>query len=420
MFFSEKSDLSSAIPNEDESKKDAPTKQLNNFLPTTYPPTPLPYNRHDQLPSVRQSTPQKHWLRELQSGIVGARGFLKSKLAQFYSDNSVALKELDKRFLIRIPHKMITPILQGQEAIARQFMPNSEELLVAPQELSDPIGDETFSPVKGITHRYPDRVLIKPTHLCASYCRFCFRKYKVSKPAEKLSLANTRDALNYINSHNSIREVIFTGGDPLTLQDAEILYWIQEINAIKHVNHVRFHTRVPVLLSERISPDLLKILSSSTKRIWIVIHINSHHEITADALDAFHSMQKAGLHLLAQSVLLKGVNDSQNALKSLFVTLSDAGVLPYYLHYPDLAEGTSHFRIPLQHAVTLFDSLRGQISGYQLPQFVIDIPGGGGKVPVHSNWVWPDPNAHETESAWFMRSPLTGKVQRFVYPPSQI
>lgn len=356
------------------------------------------------------------WAQQLRRGLVSLeqlaeRGWLDAPADQLeYQQAKAALD-------IRVPAIFHQAIDHGQESLVRQFIPSIEEARIAPEELADPIGDETFSPVPGLTHRYPDRVLIKITYQCAVYCRFCFRRHKVSHSEENLSYDALNDAYNYIESRPEIREVIFTGGDPLVLTDARLEPHLARVDRIAHVDSIRFHTRIPVALPERVNASLCERLSSMQKLCWIVIHANSGDEITPNAREAINRLRSSGLPLALQSVLLRGVNDSIEQLEVLWRGFYRLGVKPYYLHYPDLAKGTQHFRIPLERAIGLVEQLRGRMPGLAIPQLTIDVPGGHGKIAVSSDTCRKiDAQSQATSDTWEMRSPLTHQWVKVAYP----
>jgi lysine 2,3-aminomutase len=247
----------------------------------------------------------------------------------------------------------ITPDLAGlidpadpADPIARQFLPDARELERAPEERADPIGDSARSPIKGIVHRYPDRVLLTPVHVCPVYCRFCFRREKVGPGSEALTRAETAAALDYIRGHPEIFEVILTGGDPLVLAPAKLAALLEEIGAIPHVRVIRIHTRAPVARPSVVTTALAQALRSG-KAVYVVLHCNHPREVTKPLAGAVLRLIKAGVPVLSQSVLLRGVNDDATTLEALFRALVAARIKPYYLHHPDLAPGTAHFRTDL-------------------------------------------------------------------------
>ncbi len=269
------------------------------------------------------------------------------------------------------------------DPIARQYVPDAAELDLAPGELADPIGDEAHSPVPGIVHRYPDRVLLKPVHVCAVYCRFCFRREMVGPgKAEALSPDALARALDYIRADPAIWEVILSGGDPLVMSPRRLAATMAELAAIPHVGVVRVHTRLPVVDPERVTPELVAALRCGDKPTWIVLHANHPRELTPAARAACARLVEAGMPMLSQSVLLRGVNDDAATLEALMRALVAARIKPYYLHQGDLAPGTSHLRTTIAEGQALMRGLRGRVSGLCQPDYVLDIPGGHGKSPI--------------------------------------
>ena len=269
------------------------------------------------------------------------------------------------------------------DPIARQFVPSAEELEAGPGELADPIGDDVHSPVEGIVHRYPDRVLLKPVHVCAVYCRFCFRREAVGPgKAEALSPAALERALDYIRARPEIWEVILSGGDPLVMSPRRLREITDALAGIDHVRIVRVHTRLPVADPERITPDLVDALKASGKTTWLVLHANHARELTPSARSACARIIDAGIPMLSQSVLLRGVNDDPASLEALMRALVESRIKPYYLHHGDLAPGTSHLRTSITEGQDLMRAMRGRVSGLCQPTYVLDIPGGHGKSPI--------------------------------------
>jgi lysine 2,3-aminomutase len=269
-----------------------------------------------------------------------------------------------------------------QDPIALQFIPAAAELVTLPQELADPIGDEAHSPVEGVVHRYPDRALLKLVHACPVYCRFCFRREMVGPGGDALTGARLDAALAYLASRSEIWEVILTGGDPFILSARRVREVAKRLAAIPHLKVVRWHTRVPVVDPARITADYARALRIAGKASYIAIHANHPREFTDDARQAIATLADAGHVLLSQSVLLKGVNADVETLSSLMRTFVENRIKPYYLHHPDLAPGTSHFRLTLEEGQALVKSLRGHLSGLCQPTYILDIPGGAGKIPV--------------------------------------
>jgi lysine 2,3-aminomutase len=274
------------------------------------------------------------------------------------------------------------------DPIARQFVPNAQELVGAAGENADPIGDDAHSPVPGIVHRYPDRVLFKLVHVCAVYCRFCFRREMVG-PGKATALSDTayRNALDYIRSRPEIWEVILTGGDPLMLSPRRLAEIMADISAIDHVKIIRIHTRVPVAASARIDRDMVGALRAEGAVTWIAVHANHPRELTPDARAACARLADAGIPLVSQSVLLRGVNDDPATLEALMRAFVECRIKPYYLHHGDLAPGTAHLRTTIAQGQALMRTLRGRVSGLCQPDYVLDIPGGHGKAPIGPNYL---------------------------------
>ena len=274
------------------------------------------------------------------------------------------------------------------DPIARQFVPDAAELTVLAEERADPIGDLSHSPVEGIVHRYPDRVLLKAVHVCPVYCRFCFRREMVGPNGlGTLSPGALEAAFAYIEARPEIWEVILTGGDPLVLSPRRLGEIMGRLAAIGHVKIVRIHTRVPVVEPERINADTVAALQSSGKTVYVALHANHPRELTGAARAACGMLVDAGIPMISQSVLLRGINDDADTLAALMRAFVEARVKPYYLHHPDLAPGTSHFRVPLAEGRALVAGMRGRVSGLCQPTYVLDIPGGHGKANIDGRGV---------------------------------
>lgn len=267
-----------------------------------------------------------------------------------------------------------------------QVVPDAREAIAAPNESADPLGEEKQSPVPGLVHRYPDRVLLLATDRCASYCRFCTRSRFVAGAEIPTISRNFDAALRYISEHEEIRDVLISGGDPLLLSDEKISELLTRIRAIPHVEFVRIGTRVPVFLPQRITPELCEIFRRSGV-LWMNIHVNHPREISPATEIALERLAFAGVVLGSQTVLLRGVNDDAGTLRTLVHRLLRVRVRPYYLYACDPIFGSAHWRVPVEKGVELIRSLRGRTSGCAIPQFVIDAPGGGGKIPVNPNYV---------------------------------
>ncbi len=292
-----------------------------------------------------------------------------------------ALQEVARRYAVAI-----TPTIEKlidnsdpRDPIALQFRPDPRELLITPDERMDPIGDDAHSPVEGIVHRYRDRILLKPVHVCPAYCRFCFRREMVG-PGKRPTLAPRAldKAVGYIEAQPEIWEVILTGGDPFLLSPRRAGALMKRLSAIAHVKVIRWHTRVPVVEPARVSPDFAKALASE-KAVYVVLHANHARELTVEARAACAVLIDAGVPMLSQSVLLRGVNDNLDALAGLMRAFVETRIKPYYLHHPDLAPGTGHFRLGLEEGQALVRALRDEVSGLCQPTYVLDIPGGVSK-----------------------------------------
>jgi len=298
------------------------------------------------------------------------------------------LQAVAARYAVAITPAMAELIDPADPAdpLARQFVPSAAELTTDPEERPDPIGDETHSPVEGIVHRYPDRALLKITHTCAVYCRFCFRRETVGD-GHALSPAALDAAFAYLAARPEIWEVIVTGGDPLVLSPRRLAETVGRLAAIEHVKTIRFHTRVPVVQPEAVTDALVAALKSPTQAVYVALHANHPRELTPAARAACARIVEAGLPMVSQSVLLKGVNDDAETLAALMRGFVEMRVKPYYLHHGDLAPGTSHLRTTVAEGQALMRALRGRLSGLAQPTYVLDIPGGRGKVPVGPEWI---------------------------------
>jgi lysine 2,3-aminomutase len=305
-----------------------------------------------------------------------------------------------QRYAVAITPAMLDAIdpHDAADPLARQFVPSEAELTTTQDELADPIGDAPHTQVKGIVHRYPDRVLLKPTHACAVYCRFCFRRETVGPGGEALSPAELDAALDYIRAKPEIWEVILSGGDPLILSPRRLKEIVTALDAIEHVGVIRIHTRVPAVDPARITHELIDALRAD-KAVYVVLHANHPREFTDAARAACRRIIDAGIPMLSQSVLLKGVNDDPATMEALLRAFVRNRIKPYYLHHADLAPGTSQFRTTLAEGQALMRNLRGRVSGLCQPTYVLDIPGGHGKVPVGPAYVREDGTVEDPRGA---------------------
>ena len=332
-------------------------------------------------------------------------------------ERRAALTAVAARYAVALPPVLAALIDRDDpnDPIARQYVPDAAELDARPEELADPIGDDAHSPVEGVVHRYPDRVLLKLNAVCAVYCRFCFRREMVGPgKAEALAPAALAGALDYIRAHPDIWEVILTGGDPLVLSARRLRAVMKELSAIDHVKIVRIHTRVPVAEPSRITPELVRAIKAKGKATYVALHVNHARELTPAARMAVARMADSGIVLLGQSVLLAGVNDTPQALGELMRALVECRIKPYYLHHGDLAPGTSHLRTDIATGQELMRALRGRLSGLCQPTYVLDIPGGHGKSPVGPNYLTP---AGSNGSAHYMVEDFNGVRHRYLPVP---
>lgn len=294
------------------------------------------------------------------------------------------LQGLDKEFNIKITPYYLSLIKEKGDAIYKQVIPDKSEL-IDDGEVEDPLAEDSYSPIPSIVHRYPDRCLFLVAHACASYCRFCTRKRKVGDPS-KISLKYIDDGVEYIRHHPEIRDVIISGGDPLLLSDDRIEYILKELRSVKHVEILRIGSRVPCFLPQRITTKLVRMLKKYHP-LFMNVHFNHPDELTPVAIKALGRLADAGIPLGNQTVLLKGVNDDPLIMRRLMQKLLLARVRPYYIYQADMVFGTAHFRTKVQKGIEIIENLRGWTSGLAVPYFVIDAPGGGGKIPIIPEYV---------------------------------
>ena len=296
------------------------------------------------------------------------------------------LSRVAEQYVIALPEPLAALIdpADPSDPIGRQYVPSGEELNALPGETEDPIGDAAHSPVPGIVHRYPDRVLLKITSTCPVYCRFCLRRERVGpEKGAPLGKAELEAALAYIAERPEIFEVILTGGDPRVLSPARASEITRRLEAIQHVKLIRWHSRVPVTTPERITPEFVEAIRGRSKAVFVAIHANHAREFTPEAIAAIRRLAQAGISLVSQSVLLRGVNDSFEALADLMRAFLSVGIKPYYLHQLDAAPGTSHFRVPVEEGQALVRRLRDDLTGLATPHYVADIPGGVSKAVMN-------------------------------------
>ena len=270
--------------------------------------------------------------------------------------------------------------------LRKQVVPRNDEMAISSDEMLDSLGEDEHSPVPGLVHRYPDRVLFLVTDRCAAYCRYCTRSRLVSNAQDYNFHPEYEQALRYIEAHPEIRDVLLSGGDPLLLSDKKLDHLLGRLRAIKHVEFIRIGSRIPVFLPQRITPELGEIFKKHGP-IWMSIHVNHPKECTQELKDACERLSFAGVPLGNQSVLLKGVNDDADVMKALVHRLLRMRVRPYYIYQMDLITGGAHFKVDVRKGIEIVRALRGHTTGYAVPQYVIDAPGGGGKVPVNPDYV---------------------------------
>lgn len=270
--------------------------------------------------------------------------------------------------------------------IRRQVIPRIEESWTSPYDMADPCGEDSHMPVPGLVHRYPDRVLFLVTDRCAAYCRYCTRSRVVSGVGEQELHTDFEQAFAYLEKHTEVRDVLLSGGDALLFSDDKLEYLLKRLRAIEHIEFLRIGSRVPIFLPQRITPGLCEMLARYHP-LWVSVHVNHPRELTTEVRVALERMANHGIPLGNQSVLLKGVNDSLPVMKSLVHKLLMCRVRPYYIYQCDLINGSSHLRTSVARGLEIIDGLRGHTTGYAVPQFVIDAPGGGGKVPINPGYV---------------------------------
>ena len=313
-------------------------------------------------------------------------------------ERQTAMAAVAGRYPIAIPPALAALIDPGDVAdpIARQFIPDIRELDRHPAECDDPIGDGLKSPVEGLVHRYPDRVLLKLAAVCAVYCRFCFRRETVGQGKAGPGRPELAAALDYIRAHEAIWEVVLTGGDPLTLSPRRIAEATRALAPIAHVKVLRWHSRLPVAAPERVTDAVVEALAGGhDKTVYVALHANHPRELTPEVRAACRRLTDGGVALVSQSVLLKGVNDDVDTLDALMRAFVEARVKPYYLHHGDLAPGAAHFRTTIAEGQALMRALRGRLSGLAQPTYVLDIPGAHGKVPIGPAWIAAADGAYE-------------------------
>jgi lysine 2,3-aminomutase len=295
------------------------------------------------------------------------------------SGNKLALGITPHFFNLIDPHDPNCPI-------RRQVVPRIEETVRSPLEMTDPCGEDSHMPVPGLVHRYPDRVLFLVTDRCASYCRYCTRSRVVSGVGEQELHTNFEEIYRYLEAHTEVRDVLLSGGDALLFSDEKLRGILRRLRSIPHIEFLRIGTRVPIFLPQRITPELCKMLQEFHP-LWMSIHANHPRELTVEVRTGLERLANHGVPLGNQSVLLKGVNDDLEVMKALVHKLVMCRVRPYYLYQCDLIQGSEHLRASVAKGIEIIEGLRGHTTGYAVPQYVIDAPGGGGKVPINPGYI---------------------------------
>jgi lysine 2,3-aminomutase len=331
-----------------------------------------------------------------------------SNIMELTDDEVYAINRLKNRLPLRISPHFASLIYDSKpgDPLRRTMIPSSGELIITEVEKSDPLNEMESSPVPGIVHRYPDRALFTVTQFCSSYCRYCTRSHSVGKLGH-LTKSEWDRAFAYLEEHTEIRDVIISGGDPLTMNDDKLEYLLSNLSRIKHIEMLRIGTKVPVVLPMRIDRKLVTMLHKYHP-LYMSLHFTHPSEITDDTKRACEMLADAGIPLGSQTVLLKGINDDPVVMKSLMQKLLAIRVRPYYLYQCDLIPGSSHFRTTIEKGIDIIENLRGHTSGYAVPQFVVDAPGGGGKIPVLPDYV-----VESGPEKWVLRN---YKRNNYTYP----
>lgn len=346
------------------------------------------------------------WRWQLRNSFTTAEAL--SRVMTLTGDEINTLNRLKGRLPLRITPYYLSLIYDSGpwSPLRRTMIPTSDELIITDAEKVDPLNEMGSSPVPGIVHRYPDRALFTVTQFCSSYCRYCTRSHSVGKLGH-LTKVEWEQALDYLREHTEIRDVIISGGDPLTMNDSKIEYLLSNLRAIKHIEILRIGTKVPAVLPQRITPQLVNMLKKYHP-LFLSIHFTHPDEMTPETRRACEMLADAGMPLGSQTVLLKGINDDPATMKSLMHKLLTVRVRPYYIYQCDLIPGSSHFRTTIEKGIDIIENLRGHTSGYAVPQFVVDAPGGGGKIPVLPDYV-----VESGPEKWVLRN---YKKNRYTYP----
>jgi len=346
------------------------------------------------------------WRWQLRNSFTTAEAL--SRVMTLTDDEINTLNRLKGRLPLRITPYYLSLIYDSEpwSPLRRTMIPTSDEMIITDAEKADPLNEMGSSPVPGIVHRYPDRALFTVTQFCSSYCRYCTRSHSVGKLGH-LTKGEWELAFDYLREHTEIRDVIISGGDPLTMNDSKIEYLLSNLRAIKHIEILRIGTKVPAVLPQRITPQLVNMLKKYHP-LFLSVHFTHPDEMTPETRKACEMLADAGMPLGSQTVLLKGINDDPATMKSLMQKLLTVRVRPYYIYQCDLIPGSSHFRTTIEKGIDIIENLRGHTSGYAVPQFVVDAPGGGGKIPILPAYV-----VESGPEKWVLRN---YKKNRYTYP----
>ncbi len=339
------------------------------------------------------------WQRILSKSITGAK-----QIAQTFDINIEDIKRVIRKYPMRINPYYLSLIKKKGDPIYKQAIPDIREIQ-DDRGIDDPLNEEEMSPVPGLTHKYPDRVLLLVSSQCFMYCRFCNRKRKVGDP-NAVNMKTIQEGISYIKANKDIREVLISGGDPLFLTDKQLYQILTQLKSISHVEIIRIGTRAPCTFPQRITKRLANMLSRFHP-LYIIIHFNHPNEITYEASIACSRLANVGIPLASQTVLLKGVNDDSDTIKTLMRRLVSIRVRPYYLFYPDYVKGTAHFWVSIKKGLDIMKSLYGYVSGLCIPYFAIDLVGGGGKIPLLPNYV-----KEKKKDKWIIKN-YKGKIFEF-------
>lgn len=331
----------------------------------------------------------KDWKWQIRNRVQDIDTFEKLLGVNFGAEERTELEETVEKFPLSVPPYYISLVDTKDyrnDPVYKQAFPSSGELIIADHDMADPLAEDKDSPAPGITHRYPDRVLFTISNMCSMYCRHCTRKRKVGDVDFIPNKGMIKAGISYIKKTPQIRDVLLSGGDPFMLSDDYLDWILGELRSIAHVEVIRIGTRMPVVLPYRVTDDLVNVIKKHHP-VWVNTHFNHPREITSSSKEALAKLANAGIPLGNQSVLLAGVNDCPRIVRALVHQLVQNRVRPYYLYQCDLAEGLSHFRTPVGKGIEIIESLIGHTSGYAVPTYVIDAPGGGGKIPIMPNYI---------------------------------